>query len=124
MRSQHSGVGDLTDGGQTGMEGTSGPHHEVMTLTDLQKMSAQLSGYYTGLTQGLSQEEHQAVMRFFLDNIREVHIPPPSLPQRHFHCPRGINKPPLYPPLNGHVSLPMYPFLIHQISCLPAALCI
>ena len=46
--------------------------HEVMTLAELQKMSAQLSGYYTGLTQGLTQEEHQAVMRFFLDGLREV----------------------------------------------------
>lgn len=49
---------------------------ESSQIADLQKLSAQLSGYYLGLTQGLSQEEHHAVMKFFLDNLREVLISP------------------------------------------------
>ena len=75
MRTSHSGSqpGNAAEDSQPGMSsGQSGPQHEVMTLAELQKMSAQLSGYYTGLTQGLTQEEHQAVMRFFLEGLREV----------------------------------------------------
>lgn len=74
MRTPHSGSqGNGGESSQAGMSsGTAGQQHEVMTLAELQKMSAQLSGYYTGLTQGLTQEEHQAVMRFFLEGLREV----------------------------------------------------
>lgn len=64
----------MSEGAGSGMQTIVPQHHEILTLTELQKISAQLSGYYTGLTQGLSQEEHQAVMRFFLDNIREVRL--------------------------------------------------
>lgn len=75
MRTSHSGSqpGDGVESGQQGLSPSqAGQQHEVMTLSELQKMSAQLSGYYTGLTQGLTQEEHQAVMRFFLEALREV----------------------------------------------------
>ena len=73
MRSQSVGAGG-GESSQAGMSSGQGQQQqqEVMTLAELQKMSAQLSGYYTGLTQGLSRDEHHAVMRFFLDGIREV----------------------------------------------------
>lgn len=67
--------GGLSSGG-----GQQDAVQDVNTLADLQKVSAQLAGYYTGLTQGLSQEEHQAVMRYFLEGLREVPPSPPSPP--------------------------------------------
>lgn len=72
-----SQAGGMSSGGGQGGEGQEAAQ-EVNTLADLQKVSAQLAGYYTGLTQGLGQEEHQAVMRYFLEGLREV--PPPYLP--------------------------------------------
>ena len=56
-----------------GMEGLDGqPGRPVMDFADLQKLSAQLTGYYTGLTQGMMREEHTAVLRCFLEGVREV----------------------------------------------------
>ena len=80
MRSQSVGAGG-GESSQAGLSSEQGQQQqqEVMTLAELQKMSAQLSGYYTGLTQGLSRDEHQAVMRFFLDGIREVGSPIPLI---------------------------------------------
>ena len=97
MRTSHSGsqAGNVTESSQPGIVATpqsqqqqpEQQQHEVMTLAELQKMSAQLSGYYTGLTQGLTQEEHQAVMRFFLDGLREVcQITCPLLSQKKTDC--------------------------------------
>ena len=56
----------------------SGSHEDTgqdpSPFAELQRISAQLTGYYQGLAQGFSADEHQALLRFFLDQLREVFL--------------------------------------------------